>query len=72
MKIFLEKVHDSLVKNQLRTNDCNAQIGDSIFMAWKHEEVNKLLSIAREKIAKDLNLIDEKTFCWIMIIQCLN
>ena len=48
---------------------CDAQIGDSIFMACgKLKEVNKLLSAAREKIAKDLNLIDEKSFafCWVV------
>ena len=62
-KFFSEKSIQELMKI------CNAQIGDSIFMACgKHAEVNKLLSIAREKIAKDLNLIDEKTFafCWII------
>ena len=37
-----------------------AEIGDSIFFACgKLNEVEKILSLAREKIAKDLGLIDE-------------
>ena len=45
-----------------------ADKGDSIFFACgKLKDVEKLLSLAREKIAKDLNLIDENvfSFCWI-------
>ncbi len=45
-----------------------ADDGDSIFFACgKSKDVEKLLSLAREKIAKDLNLIDENvfSFCWI-------
>jgi aspartyl-tRNA synthetase len=48
---------------------CNAEIGDSIFFACgKKKEIEKILSQARNKIAKDLNLIDEKkfAFCWIV------
>ena len=44
-------------------------IGDSIFMACgKENEVEKILSISRDKIAKELNLIDENqfAFCWII------
>ncbi len=47
---------------------CNAEVGDSIFLACgKNKEIDKILSIARNKIAKDLNLIDENkfAFCWI-------
>ena len=47
---------------------CSAQVGDSIFLACgKINEVEKILSISRNKIAKDLNLIDEEkfAFCWI-------
>ncbi len=47
----------------------NAEIGDSIFFACgKLSEVEKILSLAREKIAKDLNLIDESkfSFCWVV------
>ena len=46
-----------------------AEVGDSIFFACgKINEVEKILSISRDKIAKDLNLIDENqfAFCWIV------
>jgi len=46
-----------------------AQIGDSIFFACgKIKEVEKITSLARDKIAKDLKLIDDNTFafCWIV------
>ena len=46
-----------------------AQIGDSIFMACgKQKDLEKITSLAREKIANDLNLIDENifAFCWIV------
>jgi len=48
---------------------CNAKIGDTVFLACgKKEELEKILSVARQKIAKDLNLIDENkfAFCWII------
>ncbi len=48
---------------------CKAEIGDSIFLACgKVNEVEKILSIARDKIARDLNLINEDqfAFCWIV------
>ncbi len=47
----------------------NAEIGDSVFLACgKKKEVEKLLSLARDKIGKDLKLIDENVFafCWIV------
>ena len=47
----------------------NAEIGDSVFFACgKKREVEKLLSLARDKIGKDLKLIDENlfAFCWIV------
>jgi aspartyl-tRNA synthetase len=46
-----------------------AKEGDSIFLACgKRKDLEKITSLAREKIAKDLNLIDENTFafCWIV------
>jgi len=46
-----------------------AQVGDSIFLACdKKKEVEKITSLARAKIAEELNLIDENTFsfCWIV------
>ena len=47
---------------------CNAQIGDSVFLACGREnEIEKLLSAARDKIANDLNIIKKNqfSFCWI-------
>ena len=46
-----------------------AEIGDSVFLACsKQKELEKITSLARDKIAKDLNLIDDKifAFCWII------
>ena len=47
----------------------NANIGDSIFfLCDKEKEVLKLISSARDKIAQELNLINEDSFafCWIV------
>ncbi len=47
----------------------NSEIGDSIFMACgKQDELEKITALARDKIAKDLDLIDENVFafCWIV------
>ncbi len=48
---------------------CNSNIGDSIFLACgKPKEIETILSLARDKIAKDLNIInkDQFAFCWIV------
>ena len=48
---------------------CNAKIGDSIFLACGMEkEIEKILSLARDKIAKDLDIVDKTkfAFCWIV------
>ena len=48
---------------------CNMNIGDSVFMACgKLNEVEKILSISRNKIAEELDLIDKNqfAFCWIV------
>ena len=48
---------------------CNAEVGDSIFLACGNQkDVEKILSISRDKIAKDLGLVDEDrfAFCWII------
>ena len=48
---------------------CNAEIGDSIFLACgKEKEIEKILSQARDKIAQDLDIInkDQFAFCWIV------
>ena len=47
----------------------NAEVGDSLFFACgKLNEVEEISSLARDKIAKELNLIDESkfAFCWIV------
>ncbi len=47
----------------------NAKIGDSVFLACgKKKEIQKTLALARDKIAKDLNIINENqfSFCWIV------
>ena len=62
-KFFTE---DSL-KEIMKT--CNAKIGDSIFLACgKEKEIEKILSLARDKIAIDLDIIDKDkfAFCWIV------
>ena len=44
-------------------------IGDSIFLACsKQQELEKITSLARTKIAKDLDLIDDNVFafCWVV------
>ncbi len=51
------------------TKITQAKVGDSIFLACnKEKELEKITSLARDKIAKDLNLIDENifAFCWIV------
>jgi aspartyl-tRNA synthetase len=62
-KFFSE---DSLKEIMLLTG---AQVGDSIFLACgKQSDIEKVTSAARDKIARDLELIDENTFafCWIV------
>ena len=46
-----------------------AKVGDSIFFACsKQKELEKITSLARDKIAKDLGLINDETFafCWVI------
>ena len=48
---------------------CDAEVGDSIFLACgKEKEIQKILSLARDKIAKDLEIVDQEkfAFCWIV------
>jgi len=57
---------DALAEIMKKTN---CEIGDSIFMACgKQDELEKITAVARDKIAKDLDLIDENVFafCWIV------
>ena len=62
-KFFSEDSLKQIMKN------CNAEVGDSIFLACgKEKEIEKLLSSARNKIAQDLNIINKDifAFCWIV------
>ena len=62
-KFFSEDSLKEIMKN------CKAEIGDSIFFACGNEkEIEKILSLARNKIAFDLNIInkDQFAFCWIV------
>ena len=48
---------------------CKAKVGDSFFLACGNErELEKILSVARNKIAEDLKIIDKNqfSFCWIV------
>ena len=50
-------------------SSCEAEIGDSVFFACGiKSEVEKLTALARDKIGKELNLIDENifAFCWVV------
>ena len=47
----------------------SAEVGDSIFFACgKNTDLTKICSMARDKIAGDLNLVDDSkfAFCWIV------
>ena len=47
----------------------NSEVGDSIFMACgKQSDLEKIIAQARDRIGKDLDLIDDNTFafCWIV------
>ena len=62
-KFFSEASLKELMKS------CKAEIGDSVFFACgKKKDIQKILSLARDKIAKDLNIINKNqfSFCWIV------
>ena len=62
-KFFSESALKEIMKK------CGAEVGDSVFLACgKEKEIQKILSLARNKIAKDLEIIDESkfAFCWIV------
>ena len=62
-KFFSEESLKELMKNY------NVEIGDSVFLSCgKKDDVEKILSLARDKIAMDLNIIDKDkfSFCWIV------
>ena len=48
---------------------CDAKVGDSIFLSCgSKKNIEKIMSLARDKIANDLNIVDENkfAFCWII------
>jgi aspartyl-tRNA synthetase len=58
--------HEALEEIMKQTN---SEVGDSIFMACgKQNDLEKITSLARDKIGKDLDLIDDDVFafCWIV------
>ena len=58
--------NEALKEIMLKTE---AKVGDSIFLACaKQNDLEKITSLARDKIAQDLELIDESifAFCWIV------
>jgi aspartyl-tRNA synthetase len=62
-KFFSEEAIKEIMKK------CDAEIGDSVFFSCGSEkEIEKILSLARDKIAKDLGIIDNDkfAFCWIV------
>ncbi len=62
-KFFSKEALEELMKKT------GANIGDSIFFACnKEKDLEAITSLARNKIAKDLDLIDENifAFCWIV------
>ena len=62
-KFFSEESLKEIMKK------CKAEIGDSIFFACgKEKEIEKILSLARDKIANDLQIVnkDQFSFCWIV------
>ena len=62
-KFFSEESLAEIMKNH------DVEIGDSLFLACgKEKEIEKILSLARDKIAQDLGIInkDQFAFCWIV------
>tara|TARA_Y100000590_G_scaffold8304_1_gene10390 strand:+ start:4422 stop:6164 length:1743 start_codon:yes stop_codon:yes gene_type:complete len=62
-KFFSEDSLEEIMKNT------KAEIGDTIFLSCgKRNEVEKILSQARDKLANELDLIDKEcfAFCWVV------
>ncbi len=62
-KFFSKEALEEIMKKT------DAKIGDSIFFSCNSKkELERVTSLARDKIARDLNLIDENSFafCWIV------
>ena len=62
-KFFSKEALEEIMKKT------NSEVGDSIFMACgKKNDLEKITALARDKIGKDLDLIDDDVFafCWIV------
>jgi len=62
-KFFSKEALEEIMKKT------QAKVGDSVFLSCdKQKELEKITSLARDKIGRDLNLINENTFafCWIV------
>ncbi len=62
-KFFSNKALEEIMKKT------KASVGDSIFLACsKQKELERITSLARDKIAKELDLIDQNVFafCWVV------
>ena len=62
-KFFSKEALEEIMKKT------QAKVGDSIFLSCdRQKELEKITSLARDKIGRDLNLINENTFafCWIV------
>ena len=62
-KFFSKEALEEIMKKT------NSEVGDSIFMACgKQNDLEKITALARDKIGKDLDLIDDDVFafCWIV------
>ncbi|MDC1416025.1 aspartate--tRNA ligase [Pelagibacteraceae bacterium] len=62
-KFFSKEALEEIMKKT------NSEVGDSIFMACgKQNDLVKITALARDKIGKDLDLIDDDVFafCWIV------
>ena len=62
-KFFSEEALREIMKKT------QAEVGDSVFLACnKQKELERITSLAREKIARDLDIIEQNifAFCWIV------
>ena len=62
-KFFSNKALEEIMKKT------KASVGDSIFLACsKQKDLERITSLARDKIAKELDLIDQNVFafCWVV------
>jgi len=62
---FFDKKELEDIKNKL-----NLENGETLFVsADKHKKSCEILGLLRQKLAKDLNLINEKKFCFVWVVD---